>query len=282
MILIDGLFNSGLFEGGLFNGGLFKQLSAWFTTSLFSSGEQGLIYDPSDFSTLFQDSAGTTPVTAVGQPVGKILDKSGNGNHASQLTSASRPVLRQDGSGYYYLELDGVDDSLSTASVAFTGTNNVVIFTGERPTGGGLFPMIVSSSTAPDSNAGSFRADMTYSTSKYVLQCRGVSTRSIKETASGFSFPSTNVTYRKLQFGTVSSVAMRVNAVDQALTDLSTTNPVVGPYGNYPIYIGARGDGAAATRFAGRIYSLIVVGRVMTAQEIISAETWINSKTGAY
>ena len=282
MILIDGLFNSGLFEGGLFNGGLFKQLSAWFTTSLFSSGEQGLIYDPSDFSTLFQDSAGTTPVTAVGQPVGKILDKSGNGNHASQLTSASRPVLRQDGSGYYYLELDGVDDSLSTASVAFTGTNNVVIFTGERPTGGGLFPMIVSSSTAPDSNAGSFRADMTYSTSKYVLQCRGVSTRSIKETASGFSFPSTNVTYRKLQFGTVSSVAMRVNAVDQALTDLSTTNPVVGPYGNYPIYIGVRGDGASSTRFAGRIYSLIVVGRVMTAQEIISAETWINSKTGAY
>ena len=43
--------------------------------SLFASGEQGIWLDPSDFSTLFQDSAGTTPVTAVGQPVGLALDK---------------------------------------------------------------------------------------------------------------------------------------------------------------------------------------------------------------
>ena len=44
--------------------------------SLFSSGEQGVWYDPSDFSTLFQDSAGNTPVTAIEQPVGLMLDKS--------------------------------------------------------------------------------------------------------------------------------------------------------------------------------------------------------------
>lgn len=44
--------------------------------SLFSAGEQGAWYDPSDFSTMFQDSAGTTPVTAVEQPVGLMLDKS--------------------------------------------------------------------------------------------------------------------------------------------------------------------------------------------------------------
>ena len=44
--------------------------------TLFSAGEQGAWYDPSDMSTLFQDSAGTVPVTAVEQPVGLILDKS--------------------------------------------------------------------------------------------------------------------------------------------------------------------------------------------------------------
>ena len=38
--------------------------------------DQGLWYDPSDLSTLFQDAAGTTPVTAVEQPVGLMLDKS--------------------------------------------------------------------------------------------------------------------------------------------------------------------------------------------------------------
>jgi len=43
---------------------------------LFSAGEQGAWYDPSDFSTLFDDSAGITPVTAVEQFVGLMLDKS--------------------------------------------------------------------------------------------------------------------------------------------------------------------------------------------------------------
>jgi len=44
--------------------------------SLFSAGEPGVFFDPSDLSTLFQDSSGTTPVTAVEQPVGLMLDKS--------------------------------------------------------------------------------------------------------------------------------------------------------------------------------------------------------------
>jgi len=47
----------------------------YYIKSLFSAGEQGIWLDPSDFSTLYQDSAGTTPVTAVGQPVGLALDK---------------------------------------------------------------------------------------------------------------------------------------------------------------------------------------------------------------
>jgi hypothetical protein len=51
--------------------------------SLFPTGAQGFWFDPSDFSTMFQDDAGTVPVTAVGQAVGRILDKSGRGNHAT-------------------------------------------------------------------------------------------------------------------------------------------------------------------------------------------------------
>mgnify|MGYP000997234286 CR=1 FL=1 len=49
----------------------------WSPLALFASGEQGALYDydPSDLSTLYQDSVGTTPVTALGQPVGLMLDK---------------------------------------------------------------------------------------------------------------------------------------------------------------------------------------------------------------
>lgn len=44
--------------------------------SLFAAGEQGGWWDPSDFSTMYQDAGGTTPVTSAGQPVGLLLDKS--------------------------------------------------------------------------------------------------------------------------------------------------------------------------------------------------------------
>jgi hypothetical protein len=70
-----------------------KAIAVFSPASLFAAGEQGVWYDPSDLTTLFQDSAGTTPVTAVEQPVGKMLDKSGRGNHATQTTSTKRPVL---------------------------------------------------------------------------------------------------------------------------------------------------------------------------------------------
>ena len=87
----------------------------WGPNELFGNDEQGAWYDPSDLSTMFQDSAGTTPVTGVGQPVGLILDKSGNDNHASQATAASRPLLQNDGVNNY-LAFDGVDDRLSTSA----------------------------------------------------------------------------------------------------------------------------------------------------------------------
>lgn len=43
---------------------------------LFSNNEQGFAYDPNDLSTMYQDATGTIPVTAAGQPVGLVLDKS--------------------------------------------------------------------------------------------------------------------------------------------------------------------------------------------------------------
>ena len=44
--------------------------------ALFANSEQGVWRDQSDFSTMFQSGSGYNPVTAVGQSVGLILDKS--------------------------------------------------------------------------------------------------------------------------------------------------------------------------------------------------------------
>jgi hypothetical protein len=68
----------------------------WTPAALFAQGEQGVWYEPKP-EYLFQDAAGTVPVTADGDPVGYMQDLSGNGNHATQETSASRPIYRTDG-----------------------------------------------------------------------------------------------------------------------------------------------------------------------------------------
>ena len=84
-------------------------------TSLFSAGEQGAFYIPrvvNGTQALFQDAAGTVAVTADGDPVGRMLDQSGNGNHAIQTVSGSRPIYRTDGT-LHWLAFDGVDDLLS-------------------------------------------------------------------------------------------------------------------------------------------------------------------------
>jgi hypothetical protein len=64
---------------------------AFSPASLFTSGVQGAWYDPSDYSSLFQDSVGTTPVTAVEQPVGLMLDKSQGLVLGSELFESSTP-----------------------------------------------------------------------------------------------------------------------------------------------------------------------------------------------
>lgn len=72
-------------------------------------------YDPSDLSTMFQDTAGTVPVTAAGQSVARINDKSGNGRNLLQATGANQPTLEVDGNGKRYLDFNGTTDFMSVA-----------------------------------------------------------------------------------------------------------------------------------------------------------------------
>lgn len=64
--------------------------------------------DPSDISTLYQDAAGTTPVTTPGHAVGKIIDKSRNGNHAYPVAA----VYAVTSDGYGYIKYTGSTGSI--------------------------------------------------------------------------------------------------------------------------------------------------------------------------
>ena len=65
--------------------------------SLFAEGEIGMLYDPQRIETLWQDTAGTIPVTADGQLVARIDDRSGNGRHLTQATPGNQYRYRTDG-----------------------------------------------------------------------------------------------------------------------------------------------------------------------------------------
>jgi hypothetical protein len=97
---------------------------------LFLNNEEGLWLDPSDFSTMFQDTAGNIPVTAEGQQVGLILDKSGNEHHATFV--GTKPLLLKDEVGLYYLDWDGISTGMETDLIDFSTTNKLTIWAGIR------------------------------------------------------------------------------------------------------------------------------------------------------
>jgi len=96
---------------------------------LFSADEPGFFYDFDDWSTLFQDTAGTTPVTAPEQGVALALDKSGNDNHATQATTAARPLTAVHPDGGVRNEVDG-SDTLATQTVTVTAQERTLSFRG--------------------------------------------------------------------------------------------------------------------------------------------------------
>ncbi len=100
-------------------------------SELFRNGLiDGCWLDPSDMTTMFQDAAGTIPVTAVEQPVGKILDKSGKGNHATQSVTASRPTLSARKNLLLATETLATQSVTSIAAqytLSFTGTGSVTL-----------------------------------------------------------------------------------------------------------------------------------------------------------
>jgi hypothetical protein len=103
--------------------------TAFSPASLFTTGEPGAWYDPSDLTTLFQDSAGTTPVTTPGQSVGRMLDKSGRGNHATQSNAAQRPTYGiVPATGRRNLLINTT--TLSTQSVTVAAGSHTLSFTG--------------------------------------------------------------------------------------------------------------------------------------------------------
>ena len=253
--------------------------AVWTPATLFAASEQGVWYDPSDFSTLFQDAAGTVPVTATGQEVGKILDKSGRGNHATQATTASKPILQQDGNGKYYLAFDGMDDSMVTAAVDFTATDKITSVFGlfQQNTGVGFLYSggstdslgIASTEITVRDFAATDFVGRTGNTTKTQVKFTGVSSAAF---VGAVSFDLAQSTALTEQIGRSNGSAAPATVV--------IAGPDSGFFKSAPIRIGNRTT--SLFNLNGRIYQLIIRGALTDAAGITAAETFVNTKTAAY
>ena len=76
-------------------------------------------FDPKSIANLsvWYDASDATTITLNGSNVSQWNDKSGNGYHASQSTSANQPAyVTNDRNGRPVVSFDGVNDSLVTSS----------------------------------------------------------------------------------------------------------------------------------------------------------------------
>lgn len=257
-----------IFDPGIGGGG---GTSVWTPARLFENGEQGaLYYFTDDFAGLYQDAAGTTPVTAVGQPVGRILDRSGNGNHATQADASKKPILQSIG-GKLALVFDGVDDFLSTGSIDFTSTDKMTVVAGVRKlsdAAAGCVVELTSSFSATDGGVGLFApfgAGANYGgghRASVAIQWSFVT----------FTSPRTDVV-SQINDMAAPVGRIRVNGVQAGQ---STLSPGAGNFANSILYIGRRNG--STLPFNGHLYQLVVRG-ALTA-DLAPVETYVADKAG--
>lgn len=261
--------------------GVTKVLS-WTPASLFSAGQQGVWYDPSDFSTMFQDTGGATPVTAVGQSVARINDKSGRGNNATQSTAANRPTLQMDLNGNYYLSFDGSNDSMNTSSASFL--SSVSSFTS---VGGWLIASEATYGSSLYSAGNSFSNDIMFSYDSPSNKCF----TQVDNAADGSAIDSINTSINTAYVDTVTFVgslatptdriARRRNGASVSQSFSSYSPPTTTPVISSPFYVGVY-QLSPVYRLNGRIYNFILRVGAMNLAETAATEDYINRKCKAY
>jgi len=231
--------------------------------SLFAGSIAGAWYDPSDIDTLFQDSAGTTPVTTAGQPVGLMLDKSGNGNHATQAISAKRPIYTE-GSGLSWLAFDGVDDAMEIQNAAFSFTGDQSVWVAAKhDTGNGVYIYLM----------GGNDKGYLFATSRRPVRMRFIPITNGTSAVSTSVIGTSPIVFGGAWDRSSGDTSLRENGVEYTVskTPADVTVPVVTLLG---------GGNPGGTSWDGNIYGAVIVNNLTTASETGEVEAYLATKSG--
>jgi hypothetical protein len=245
-------------------------LSARVSSNGFSPAHlQGLIawYDPNDLSSLFQDAAMTIPVSASGDGVGAMKDKSGNGHHVTQSIAAARPTYHTDEQAAW-LAFDGTDDKLSTVepvSVSGSSTYMGVIFS---------FP------TSIPSSFGGIISDANYKNGGILLGWQGTNLRAITNSTSAalskqMIAPAFGVSCTMSLFSGVGAYSF---ASSDAVGALGLANSYARP--TKPLTIGRGTQGGRDAYFNGTFRGGIYASA--SPQDAVTLDQWLLAVSNSY
>ncbi|NJL08679.1 MAG: hypothetical protein HC900_10770 [Methylacidiphilales bacterium] len=232
----------------------------WSPAALFT-GADGAWYDI-DPAYMFIDRSGTGAPAAVGQPVGTIVDRSGNANHAVAPSDAARGILRQSG-GLYYIELDGVDDCYGIDGTMIVGVNyfNVVGFSKRTTVANGEWAIIGGTTGAANQRYElKWRlvgGDLKFYAGQYANDIPGVL---------AWSAAPIVISHRLNNAGRI----LRANGAQIGSTS-NTTKLLAWS----PAYIGRSGYYIDAN-----FYGAVFLGREPTANELTRTEKWFADRAG--
>jgi hypothetical protein len=165
--------------------------------ALFSANEQGALYDLYDQSTLFQDAAGTTPWTTLGQPLGLQLDKSKGLVLGPELVTNGN----FDNADGWVLQSEV---SISSGSLNFNSTaTRTATATGASCVSGRWYVVefdLTFTSGIPrfDAGGGTINISATTGHKKYIRQATGTNDFYFTSSSAGAVYSVDNVTVREL------------------------------------------------------------------------------------
>jgi hypothetical protein len=178
----------------------------------------------------------------------------------------------------YYLEFDGVDDKVNTASVDLSGTYQLFVSTAATIVSGlGGFAEFLGNGAA--NAAGTQGRFASYTPAADAVSSRfdfgGVAAAALSTITT--SNGTTNIISRVLDS---QNSPYQVIRKDGSVAATSTTDVGGQPFANAPIYLCDNTSGVGGGPAAVNVYQVVILGRTATAGEITNVEAYLADKSG--
>lgn len=261
--------------------------------SLFANSEVGFAYDPNDLTTLYQDAAGTSAISASMQPLGLVLDKSkglilGEEKFIEADVTISGEAQKIDANTYRIYSSAGAPSGLQLVGKLTSGRMYVVEYTIDSFTiiGDGVTAESISGTGVPYKTTGKKRVVITPLSTTFFLKRNGIVDAivrdiSVKELLGNHAYQATSSmrplllnSPRKIDYDAVDDKLVTnlpaqltgctvIRAVPNVGTQILTNQTIPTPYNDSTDHCG-----------------LIVINRALTATETAQITRLFNKASG--